>query len=361
MPKQNDRTPTPAVLAVSQMAFEGHIVPHTWYDHVTYTTDGGVEKVDLQAIIILSDIVYWYRPKRVMDEATGKILRLERRFTADKLQRNYQQIADQFGLSKNQASRAVKRLRDLGLITMEFRVVETDKGNIPNVLFLEPVTERLAEITYPRAESVRVSSQICEDTLTNLSTYPHKNVRTYTENTSENTPTDKKIPPAQDESGKHKPDILDAMVRFQGIPSESWTVPAAAGGADDWQPAVDAFASLVGLDPAAVPKGTRKEWSRQLQEVGREWRGGPKLLAEVIEQVPESQFHWKTYSSPHGAKADLGVLIGQHRNGGIRKQESSSNGSAVGQIAAIRKKMAQQQSRDAPVDAEFRVMKGEVL
>lgn len=183
---ENDKKPTAAVLAVGEMAFEGHIIPHTWYDHVTYETASGKIKVDLQAIVILSDVVYWYRPRVVMDEATGKVLRWERRFSADKLQRNYQQISERFGLSKTQAARACKRLADLGLITMEFRTVETDKGPIPNVLFLEPVPERLAEITFARG-----SLQIRKDMSAKKSGHTGKNVRTNTKNASENTPKKK--------------------------------------------------------------------------------------------------------------------------------------------------------------------------
>jgi len=311
----SEKEPTPTVLAIEQMGFDGHIIPHTWYDHITYKTEKGTEKVDLQAIVILSDIVYWYRPRKIVDEATGRRTGLERRFAADKLQRSYQQIAELFGLSKTQAARAVKRLEGHGLITMEFRTVETASGTLFNVLYLDLVPERLAEITYKR---VRTSLQNRKDPPTKTETPPIKKVDTYTENTSENTP---KI------ESKPKPDILDAMLHYSTRDQpENWAVPAAAGGADDWGAAVDAFAGLLSLEPATLPGTTRREWSRVLQKVGNRWKTGPSTVAHVIEQIPESQFHWKTYAGPHSAEQDIGVLIGQFQGGGIQKPKKTSGG-----------------------------------
>lgn len=218
---KNEMEPTPTVIAVGRMAFEGHIIPHTWYEHVTYETGGGQEKVDLQAIVILSDIVYWYRPRAVLDEETGTLLRWERRFHGDKLQRNYQQISERFGLSKTQAARAVKRLRDLGLVTMEFRTVETAKGPLPNVLFLEPVPERLAEITHER---VRTSSQICKDTPTNLPTYPPKNAKTNTKNTPKN--TDKNLTGSPAATGDPEPEENAPSLTEEKHPGNGEAPPA---------------------------------------------------------------------------------------------------------------------------------------
>jgi len=342
------KEPTTAVLAVGRLNFEGHIIPHTWYEHITYTTDGGTEKVDLQAIIILSDIVYWYRPRTILDEATGKFLRYERRFSGDKLQRNYQQISDQFGLSKTQAARAVKRLRDLGLITMEFRTVETAKGPIPNVLYLEPVPERLAAITHER---VRVSPQICQDTPSNLPTYPPENVRTNTENTSENTPKDN-ISRAEVEV--RKPDILDAMLRFGTRSGDDYADPAR-----DWDEAVDAFAGLVNVDPARLPDSARREWARVLrEEVGAIWGVGASTVAEVIRAVPDSAVGWKTWSTPHQAKADLGTLVGQHLSGGIKGPKPKGNGKLS--FSEQRKRFLEQAEKGATVDAPAWAV-GEVL
>ena len=49
---------------VGKINFIGNVIPHTWYK--TILRENG--KPNVNAIIILSDIVYWYRPKEVRDE-----------------------------------------------------------------------------------------------------------------------------------------------------------------------------------------------------------------------------------------------------------------------------------------------------
>jgi len=129
---------------VGEIALVGNIIPHSWYTHLR--KDSG--KPYLAAIVILSDIAYWYRPRLIRDEVTGQVLRVEKRFKADKLQRSYQQIADLFGLTKRQVREAVRFLEAQGVVTREFRTVRTKGGMVlSNVLFLEPVVDRLREIT----------------------------------------------------------------------------------------------------------------------------------------------------------------------------------------------------------------------
>jgi hypothetical protein len=137
---------TPTVAAIGKMEFQGNITPTLWYKNITFESG----KADLVAITILAEVVYWYRPKIVKDEATGDVIEYSKKFAADKLQRSYQSFADQFGISKRQARDACKRLSDQGLITLEFRTVKTKTGTkLGNVLYLEPVPDKLAEITYP--------------------------------------------------------------------------------------------------------------------------------------------------------------------------------------------------------------------
>lgn len=176
---------------IGQMNFQGNIVPMSWFEHIK--TEAG--KPDSIGILILSDIVYWYRPTIVRDEATGKILKYEKKFKADKLQKSYEQIAEQFGYSKTQVRRALRRLEAQGLITLEFRNITTSGGlKLTNVLYIEPVPAKIAEITYismlseqtekhtrkytPPDKFVNTSRQKCQDPL-------DKKVETYTENTTE--------------------------------------------------------------------------------------------------------------------------------------------------------------------------------
>lgn len=128
------------------MEITGNIVPPAGYQTITY--DNG--KPNGNAIVILSDIVYWYRPQEIRDEMTGSFTGIRKKFKEDLLQRSYQQLADQFGFSKRQAASAVKELERLKVIRRVFRNLMIKGRTINNVLYIELIPERLQELTYPK-------------------------------------------------------------------------------------------------------------------------------------------------------------------------------------------------------------------
>lgn len=135
---------TSPVDAITSLNITGNVIPNTWWSRITMPNG----KPDCNAVVILSEIVYWYRARIVRDESTGRVLRAEKRFKADKLQRTYQSFADQFGFTKRQVQEAMYRLRDAGLITLELRTLYVDGGvTVSNVLFIEPVAEKIEAIT----------------------------------------------------------------------------------------------------------------------------------------------------------------------------------------------------------------------
>lgn len=134
-----------SVDAIATMAISGNVIPATWYK--TITTASG--KADLAAINILSDVLYWYRPSEIRDESTGDVIAYRKRFSADLLQRSYDQIAEHFGLSKRQAKDAVVRLEELGAIRRVFRNVDYGAGTMGNVMFIAIEPARIFELTYP--------------------------------------------------------------------------------------------------------------------------------------------------------------------------------------------------------------------
>ncbi|MGO5413718.1 hypothetical protein [Slackia isoflavoniconvertens] len=133
--------------AMGSLAITGNVVPATWYK--TITAPSG--KADMAAINILSDIVYWYRPREIRDEFTGDVVAYQKRFSADLLQRSYDQLADHFGISKRQAKDAVVRLEEIGAVKRVFRNVECSTGLMGNVMFIAISPERICELTYPEA------------------------------------------------------------------------------------------------------------------------------------------------------------------------------------------------------------------
>ena len=86
----------PIVDEMAEINISGNIIPQTWYG--TILRPNG--KPYLLAIVILSDIVYWYRPTEMRDEQSGRLVGWKKKFKADLLQKSYQQYADLFGESK---------------------------------------------------------------------------------------------------------------------------------------------------------------------------------------------------------------------------------------------------------------------
>lgn len=130
---------------LGKMNISGNIIPIVWFRTIRYQNG----KPNVNAIIILADIVYWYRPTEIRDEMTGQIIGMRKKFRDDLLQRNYWQIGDQFGLTKKQVVTAINALQDIGVIRKDFRNLKVGGQSINNVLYLELVPERLVEITYP--------------------------------------------------------------------------------------------------------------------------------------------------------------------------------------------------------------------
>lgn len=129
---------------MSSIQISGNVIPQSWYK--TITKDTG--KPYLAAIVILSDIVYWYRPVEVRDEDSGRTVSMRKKFKSDLLQRSYAQLAEQFGISKRDATNAVVALEKLGVIKRHFRKIEVGGMLMNNVLFIELVPDVLESITF---------------------------------------------------------------------------------------------------------------------------------------------------------------------------------------------------------------------
>lgn len=170
----------------------GNIIPMIWFKKILYPSG----KPNLLAINILADIVYWYRPTEIRDEKTGEIIAYKKKFSADLLQRNYEQISKMFGCSKREATNAIICLENLGLIKRIFRKINDNGLVMSNVLFLELNPDKVLEITYQDlsiSETVDNTNQSggChfqkgEGSLLKVGGATSKS-ETYTENTTNNT------------------------------------------------------------------------------------------------------------------------------------------------------------------------------
>ena len=139
-----EQTPLPATVAeIGKIHFEGNIVPHEWYQRVTLASG----KPDLPAITILAEIIYRYRPYRILDKKGQPHLR--KRFDGDMFQCSAAYYEKKFGLTKTQARRAITRLEEAGLIKRELRDVVVGGIMRNYVMFIEPLPLAIMAITKP--------------------------------------------------------------------------------------------------------------------------------------------------------------------------------------------------------------------
>lgn len=134
---------TEEVLALSNVSFEGNIIPIEWFTHIKLAN----EKPDTVSILILADIVYWYRPTTVRDEASGRIIEYRKKFKADLLQRSYKELESQFGFGRSQIKDALQRLEQIGLVKRIFRTLNHQSSVLHNVMFIQIYPAKIIEIT----------------------------------------------------------------------------------------------------------------------------------------------------------------------------------------------------------------------
>ena len=165
--------------AMQGVSLSGNVIPAIWYQRIT--RENG--KPHLLAINLLADIVYWYRPTEIRDEQTGALCGYKKKFSADLLQRSYSDIADFFGCSKVEATRAVVALEQLGLIQREFRTIVINGVRCNNVLFIRLFPEKLKAITGIEGSYPQKSIDLSTQKLTGVGA----DVDTNTKNTSKTT------------------------------------------------------------------------------------------------------------------------------------------------------------------------------
>ena len=182
--------------AISKINITGNIIPEAWYKTIQKTR----KHPYLHAIILLSEIVYWYRPKEVCDEATGDRT-YKKKFTADLWQVSMSTLSDKFGLSKDQVRTALDFLEaDIQVIKRHYRTIDSRTGKLSNVMYIELIPDVLMNLTYPETnsadnENIPDGSEISSNTylekseeVLEISPDPiRENSNTYTENTLKNT------------------------------------------------------------------------------------------------------------------------------------------------------------------------------
>lgn len=142
----NYNTGCASVDTVGSIRFAGNLVPHSWYQHIRYINKRG-EFTDPWAVLILADIVYWYRPTEIRDETTGEVIGYRKKFADNKLQRSPSAFSKLLGCSTKVIRAALALLEKLGLIDIELRSKTTGYGTIPNLMFIGLNALKVKEIT----------------------------------------------------------------------------------------------------------------------------------------------------------------------------------------------------------------------
>lgn len=133
-----DLDDNPLVQAIGKLQFTGNLVARSWFHYLRKPTG----KPDLLAIMLLAEIVYWYRPIQGTDHETGLPLPWRKKFKEQLLRVDYQKLADRFGFSYDQVQRAVTFLRNKGLLHIRLRAH-------PNgtYVYLELIVDRVEQIS----------------------------------------------------------------------------------------------------------------------------------------------------------------------------------------------------------------------
>ncbi|QBP91197.1 DnaD domain protein [Bacillus mycoides] len=182
---------TNIVTEIGGLNFKGNVVDHEWFNYITFSNG----KPHIVAIMVLSEIVYWYRPTVIRDEVTGRVT-YKKKFKSDKLQKSYHQLAETFGFSKIQVKRACDLLVEMSLIEIEFRTIIVNEITLNNVMFVEPKVNEIKSISsmYQQVEEDPIDLEVKRVVTSKSGTSslqskgaPNFKVRTNTEITTKNT------------------------------------------------------------------------------------------------------------------------------------------------------------------------------
>ena len=160
---------------------KGNVIPQAWFQTIKMPSG----KPDTIAIMLLADVVYWYRPVEMRDEKTGAFVGYRKKFKADRLQRDYSTFVNLYGFTKNQIRDAFNRLEAAGILKITHETVTLPDRILGNVMFIELIFSGLENCTYPTLpDSIRYPIRKESNTLLDLNPIGVRiESNTYTEST----------------------------------------------------------------------------------------------------------------------------------------------------------------------------------
>ena len=257
---------------VGRISITGNIIPQIWYKTITHPSG----KPYLEAIVILSDIVYWYRPTEVRDERTGEVIAYRKRFKADLLQRSYADLAQQFGISKREATNAVVALEKIGVVRRHLRTIDVNGTKMANVLFLELVPKALLALTCGEVTPITFKSDtshvqkgdLSRSEVTPLTFKSETNTENTTENTTETSTRDRATVTAP---AKAAPEKKGTYGRYRNVKlTDTDLSKLKAEFPDDWQERIDRLSTYMDSSGKSYKNhlATIRNWARRDAERG---------------------------------------------------------------------------------------------
>ena len=257
---------------VGRISITGNIIPQIWYKTITHPSG----KPYLEAIVILSDIVYWYRPTEVRDERTGEVIAYRKRFKADLLQRSYADLAQQFGISKREATNAVVALEKIGVVRRHLRTIDVNGTKMANVLFLELVPKALLALTCGEVTPITFKSDtshvqkgdLSRSEVTPLTFKSETNTENTTENTTETSTRDRATVTAPAKAAPEKKGTYGCYGNVKLSDTDLSKLKAEFPA--DWQERIDRLSTYMDSSGKSYknPLATIRNWARRDAERG---------------------------------------------------------------------------------------------
>ena len=115
----------------------GNIIPHHWY-HTICNKSGRPNRI---AISLLSEIVYWYRPKKGAS-LDSNLPSLNKKFLGDSWQTSYAYLEKKLCACRESIRAAFVMLEGLGIIQRELKSIQVRGQTYNNVLFIKLIDTR---------------------------------------------------------------------------------------------------------------------------------------------------------------------------------------------------------------------------
>ncbi|WP_455257409.1 DUF6017 domain-containing protein [Peptoniphilus asaccharolyticus] len=146
--------------ALQKLNITGNVIPVRWYK--TVIRENG--EPHHPAIAVLGEVVYWYRPQEIVNDATGKIIGYRKKFKMELLQKNYQELSEKLNLTKREVQSAIVFLEKIGVLSRVFKTITTKTyTKIPNVLYLDMSVTKLIELTYAEEDHAKIEASLYKE------------------------------------------------------------------------------------------------------------------------------------------------------------------------------------------------------